>query len=97
MAANFKDKLAAKYEVALISPYQIDEEGRARFAKALLDPPDVAILLQGHPKKDRALGLKVVKSRSSNDEFESIVGMEWDTLRVNPIEIVLEQEESEND
>lgn len=89
MAAMFKDNLARKYDVALVSPYQIDEEGRARFAKALLDPPDVAILLHGHPKKDRALGLEVVKSRSANDEFRSTVGMEWDCLRVNPSELVL--------
>lgn len=99
MAALFKDNLARKYDVALISPYQIDEEGRARFAKALLDPPDVAILLHGHQKKHRALGLEVVKSRSSNDEFKSTVGMEWDAVRVNPQEIVvvLESEEQNGD
>lgn len=97
MAALFKDNLARKYDVALISPYQIDDEGRARFAKALLDPPDVAILLHGHQKKDRALSLEVVKSRSANDEFKSTVGMEWDALRVNPTEIMLGQEQEEND
>lgn len=97
MAANFKDNLARKYDVALISPYQIDEEGRARFAKALLDPPDVAILLHGHQKKHRALSLEVVKSRSANDEFKSTVGMEWDALRVNPSEVVLIQQEETDD
>lgn len=97
MAAMFKDELARKYDIALISPYQIDDEGRARFAKALLDPPDVAILLHGHPKKDRALSLEVVKSRSSNDEFRSTVGMEWDSLRVNPIEIILNLTEEESE
>ncbi len=97
MAALFKDELAGKYDLALISPYQIDDEGRARFAKALLDPPDVAILLHGHQKKDRALTLEVVKSRSANDEFKSTVGMEWDALRVNPSEVTLGQSEESED
>lgn len=98
MARLFKNNLAAKYDVALISPYQIDDEGKARLAKGLLDAPDVAIILHGHPKKDRAIGLEVVKSRSANDEFRSTVGMEWDALRVNPIELVLGQEtEGSND
>jgi len=67
----------------MISPYQIDESGGARFAKGLLDSPDSAFLLDAHSKDDGAVTFTSTKVRSGPDlEFTS--QMNWETLKLGP-------------
>ena len=74
---------ARKYDIAMISPYQIDESGGARFAKGLLDSPDSAFLLDAHSKDDGAVTFTSTKVRSGPDlEFTS--QMNWETLKLGP-------------
>jgi len=76
-------EFARKYDLAMISPYQIDESGGTRFAKGLLDSPDSAFLIDAHAKEDGAMTFTSTKVRSGPDlEFTST--MNWDTLRLGP-------------
>ena len=84
--------LARKYEVCVVSPYQIDKSGEARFSKGLLDAADAAFLLsagQDHIK----FSTSKVRGFSAID-FASI--MNWDTLQLSGDEYI-DLEEAEND
>ncbi len=76
-------EFARKYDLAMISPYQIDDSGHTRFAKGLLDSPDSAFLIEAHSKEDEAITFTSTKVRSGPDlEFTS--SMNWDTLKLGP-------------
>jgi len=76
-------EFARKYDLAMVSPYQIDEGGGTRFAKGLLDSPDSAFLIEAHSKEDGAMTFTSTKVRSGPDiEFTST--MNWDTLKLGP-------------
>jgi len=76
-------EFARKYDVALVTPYQIDDSGQTRFAKGLLDSPDSAFLINAHSKEDNAITFTSTKVRSGPDiEFTST--MNWDTLKLGP-------------
>jgi replicative DNA helicase len=51
--------IAQEYEVPVVSPYQIDNTGEARFAKGLLDSADAAFALNAWTKKTSVLHLNV--------------------------------------
>jgi len=83
---------ARKYEVAMVTPYQIDKEGEARFAKGLLDAADIAMVLHA---KDDHLGFESTKTRSTS-EFKFNSGIDWKTLKIHPEEYIIpEPEEKE--
>ena len=74
---------ARKYDIALVTPYQIDDSGQTRFAKGLLDSPDSAFLIDAHSKDDGAMTFTSTKVRSGPDlEFTST--MNWETLKLGP-------------
>lgn len=78
-------ELARKYDIVIISPYQIDATGEARFAKGILDAADIAMTLEPH-NEDSAISMETTKIRGDKAmKFTS--GMNWDTLRINPIPI----------
>jgi replicative DNA helicase len=78
-------EFARKYDVAIISPYQIDDQGGTRFAKGILDAADMALLLDAHSKEDAALSFETTKTRSGPPiKFTS--GMDWGSLRISPID-----------
>ena len=78
---------ARKYDVTIVSPYQIDDNGATRFAKGLLDSPDLAFLIDAHSKEDKAITFTSTKVRSGPDiEFTS--KMDWDNLRLGPQDAV---------
>lgn len=77
---------ARKYDIAIISPYQIDDTGATRFAKGILDAPDMALLLEAHTKEDNAISMETTKTRSGPPiKFTS--GISWQTLRINPVDV----------
>lgn len=46
---KFKE-LARKYEIVMVTPYQIDKSGEARFSRGILDKVDVAMNIEPHDK-----------------------------------------------
>lgn len=86
MVSKKLKELARKYDILMVSPYQIDESGQARFAKGILDAADIALILDAGSKDDSAITFDTTKIRGAKDmKFTS--GMDWDTLRVSPISV----------
>lgn len=75
-------ELAAKYDVALGVPYQIDQQGEARFSKGILDSTDLAITLTACKDEDNpSMTFTSTKCRDLDPfQFASIV--DWKTLRI---------------
>lgn len=79
IAKRLKD-LADRHDVVMVSPYQTDESGVAKFSKGILIPPDVAMTLKA--EKDHIV-FKTDKIRDSGYmEFSSPIN--WDTLCISP-------------
>ena len=78
--------LARKYDVVMVSPYQTDATGEARFAKGILDAPDISLLMEAHEKEAKAVSFTTTKIRGGpNIEFCSPIN--WDTLRISSMPI----------
>jgi len=75
--------LARKYEVVMVSPYQIDASGEARFAKGLLDAADIALVMEAHDKEQNAVSFETTKIRGGK-EMAFTCPIDWDTLRISP-------------
>lgn len=75
--------LARKYDLVMVSPYQIDATGEARFAKGILDAADIALVMEAHEKEKGALTFSTTKIRGAREmTFTSPIN--WDTLRISP-------------
>lgn len=84
-------RLARKHDCAIISPYQMNDDGSARFSKTLLVPVDIALNLRG----DQDAGLinfSAAKVRSL-PPCEFNVGMNWNCLQIDPEEVTKEEAE----
>lgn len=79
-------ELARKYDIVIVSPYQIDDKGETRFAKGILDAADVALLMEANTKEDNAMSFETTKIRGAK-EMKFTSGMDWDTLRISPVSI----------
>lgn len=78
--------LARKHGVCMISPMQIDDDNGIRYAKGILDAPDIAFILDAHEKSDCCISFDTTKIRGGPPlAFTS--GMDWDTLRISPVDI----------
>lgn len=75
--------LARKYEIVLVSPYQIDQQGEARFAKGILDAADIALVMEAHDKEQQAITFETTKIRGGK-EMQFTCPIDWDTLRISP-------------
>lgn len=79
-------EFARKYDICILSPYQIDEAGGTRFAKGILDAADIALLLDAHTREDSAITFETTKIRGGSPlKFSS--SMDWDTLKIDPVDI----------
>jgi replicative DNA helicase len=75
--------LGRKYDLVMVSPYQIDASGEARFAKGILDAADIALVMEAHEKEKNALTFSTTKIRGAREmTFTSPIN--WDTLRISP-------------
>jgi KaiC/GvpD/RAD55 family RecA-like ATPase len=81
---------ARKHQVCLVSPYQIDEGGNARFSKGLLDSPDVAQLIKVDDKESGTIVFETEKARSASDTGVHRVGIDWTTLKIDPRAVALD-------
>jgi len=78
--------LGAKYDIVMITPYQVDAGGEARFAKGILDAADIALVMKPVDKEAKCISFETTKIRGASDQvFTS--GMDWNTLRVSPISV----------
>lgn len=76
-------EIARKYDVVMVSPYQIDASGEARFAKGILDAADIGLVMEAHDKDTGALTFNTTKIRGGRDmKFTSPI--DWDTLKISP-------------
>ena len=78
--------LARKHGVAIVSPYQIDSNGEARFARGLLDAADIALLMKPHEKETQAISFDTTKIRGGK-ELSFTSPIDWETLRISPVSI----------
>lgn len=77
-------ELARKHDVVMVSPYQIDASGEARFAKGILDAADIALIMESHEKELGAMSFHTTKIRGGPPiSFTSPIN--WDTLRISAI------------
>jgi len=75
--------LARKYEIVMVSPYQIDKDGEARFAKGILDAADIALTMEAHDKETNAISFETTKIRGGK-EMAFTCPIDWDSLRISP-------------
>ena len=81
--------LARKHKVVIVSPFQIDSSGEARFSKGILDAADIAIILDAHEKSDGIIQQTLSKARGVSDEFVVANRIDWNCLRIYPQEVIL--------
>ena len=87
IAENLKS-LSRKYDLTMISPYQIDATGEARFAKGILDSADRSFNFFPPPEEeDRQLNNKVTihTTKIRNGRHMSFdVYMNWPCVKIDP-------------
>jgi replicative DNA helicase len=79
-------ELGRKYDLVMVSPYQIDASGEARFAKGILDAADIALVMEAHEKDKGALTFSITKIRGG-PEMTFTSPINWDSLRISPHDI----------
>lgn len=79
-------ELARKYDIVMVSPYQIDANAETRFAKGILDAADIALLMEAHVKESNAISFETTKIRGAK-EMKFTSSMDWDSLRISPVSI----------
>ena len=78
--------LARKYDVCMVSPMQIDDDNGIRYAKGILDAPDIAFIIDANEKSDNCISFDTTKIRGGPPlSFSS--GIDWNTLRISPMDI----------
>lgn len=83
VAVGLKEKIAQEYDIPVVSPYQIDATGEARFAKGILDAADAAFVMDTHSKSDACITFECTKMRNAEEKgFTSTV--DWATLKIGP-------------
>ena len=87
IADNLKS-LSRKYDITMLSPYQIDASGEARFAKGILDSADRSFNFFPPPEgEDRSLENKISihTTKMRNGKHMSFdVFMDWSCVKINP-------------
>ena len=87
-------QMAQDYEVPILSPYQTDATGEARFAKGILDAADAAYSLETYSHEDACATFTCQKMRSASMEsFTSYVN--WETLKIGPESALTPQEQED--
>lgn len=76
-------EIARKYDVVMVSPYQIDASGEARFAKGILDAADIGLILEAHDKDQGAITFETTKIRGGR-EMKVTSPIDWESLRISP-------------
>lgn len=81
ISASLKE-LAAKYDMALGIPYQIDQSGEARFSKGILDSTDLAMTITAcKDEENPSMTFTSTKCRDL-EPFQVASIVDWRTLRI---------------
>lgn len=87
--------MAQEYDCTVISPYQTDASGEARFAKGILDAADAAYSLETYDQEDSCITFNCVKMRNSAQRsFTS--SMNWETQKIGPESAATPQEREDS-
>ena len=89
--------MAQEYECTVVTPYQTDAGGEARFAKGILDAADAAYALETYDQEDACMTFNCTKMRSAAmRSFTSTVN--WETMKIGPDSAMTpkEREDSEH-
>tara|TARA_B100001094_G_scaffold73603_1_gene69946 strand:+ start:6944 stop:8293 length:1350 start_codon:yes stop_codon:yes gene_type:complete len=89
--------MAQEYECTVVTPYQTDAGGEARFAKGILDAADAAYALETYDQEDACMTFNCTKMRSAAmRSFTSTVN--WETMKIGPESAMTpkEREDSEH-
>jgi len=78
--------LARKYEILIVSPYQMDDSGEARFSKGILDACDTAQLIEPD-EETSTITLMPTKVRGGSDKVITTVPIDWNCLTISPEEV----------
>lgn len=85
--------LARKHEVVIVSPYQIDKTGEARFSKGILDAADISLIIS---TTQDTIDFKTTKTRNMPAaHFSSYIN--WDSMRLDPADVVVPEKDSEEE
>lgn len=85
ISAKLKE-FGQKYDIVMASAFQIDDENKTRFAKGILDSPDLVYVLDAGRHEDNCLSFENTKVRSG-PRLDLCVGMNWDSLKISPIDV----------
>ena len=87
--------MAQEYECTVVSPYQTDASGEARFAKGILDAADAAFALETYDQEDACITFNCTKMRSAAQRsFTSL--MDWEIGKIGPETAMTPTERAEN-
>ncbi len=79
---------ARSYNLTIMSPYQIDADGEARFAKGILDSPDLSLIFMPQEKQEKPSDkgqLKVLTAKIRHGvELTFYINMDWSIVKVYP-------------
>lgn len=92
LSKKLKD-FARKYDVAMVTPYQIDKSGEARFSKGILDAADAAVVLEHH---DDHLEFISTKTRGMAP-FNFKAPIDWSTLKIDSHDYIASEDSQEDD
>ena len=91
--SNKNKEIARKLNILLVSPYQTDKSGEARFAKGILDKADVSVNLEAGPD---FIKVKSTKTRNIKP-FEFTSPMNWDTGRMSAEDYIVSEKTEETE
>ena len=83
--------LARKHDIVMVTPYQTDTTGEARFAKGLLDAADVAANLEA---TDDYITFSSTKTRNIAP-FQFNAPINWDTFALSPTDAIVDTGDGE--
>ena len=87
IASKLKE-YAAKNDIVVVSAYQIDKDNEARFAKGILDSPDLAYTLDPNSRDVSIMSFNNTKIRAG-DPINFNCPIDWDTLRLFPTDAIM--------
>jgi hypothetical protein len=86
--------MAQEYECTVVTPYQTDASGEARFAKGILDAADAAYALETYDQEDQCITFNCTKMRSAAmRSFTSAI--DWETMKIGPDSALTPQQKEE--
>lgn len=91
MLSNKLKEFARKYDIVMVTPYQTDSSGEARFSKGILDKADVAMILKAESDH---IHFETTKTRNI-PPFTFDAPINWSTLAMSSQDYVSTGEEGE--